>query len=124
MKLEDHALIFSIICLFIIPLIIILWNTGKISKEKRMVKKIQNQSYKGRAIASMVLGIISVVLWSAMGIGVICGIIGLSLGYSTKKLIKESQKLEGIKMANAGVILSIIGITAGVVFVFIIFANA
>ncbi len=71
-----------------------------------------NENGKGKAVASMVLGIISVVLliggYSA-GISVILGIIGLILAGSSKK-----QGYEG-GIRKAGFALSLVSVIFGVV---------
>ena len=67
---------------------------------------------KGMAIASMVLGICSIVFFSTVFISLICAIVGLVLGIVAKK------KNQG-GMATAGIVTSIIGIVIVViVFVF------
>ncbi|MCR5556402.1 MAG: hypothetical protein K6F75_02445 [Butyrivibrio sp.] len=70
----------------------------------------QNVPGKGAAIASMVLGIVSVVFWF-FGLGaivsVICGIVGLVLASSSKKAGFNG----GVR--TAGVVLSIIGLIGG-----------
>ena len=68
------------------------------------------QQGKGLAIASMVLGIISVVLFCIPYICIPCGLIGLILGgvvFATKK--------PGKGMAIAGLVCSILGIAVYVI---------
>ncbi|ADL52762.1 DUF4190 domain-containing protein [Clostridium cellulovorans] len=64
----------------------------------------QNES-KGLAIASMILGIVSVVtscLWFVAGP---CGLIGLILG-----IVSKVKKQGGSGFSTAGIILSVIGL--------------
>lgn len=68
---------------------------------------------KGAAIASLVLGIIAVVLWwfgYSSAISVILGIIGLVLASSAKK----AGYTGGIR--TAGFVLSLIGLIGGAIF--------
>lgn len=74
----------------------------------------ENQSVpgKGKAIASLVLGIVAVVFWFfgvSSIISVICGIVGLVLASSSKK----DGYMEG--MRTAGFVLSLVGLIGGVV---------
>jgi len=67
---------------------------------------LEQQKNNGKAVASMVLGIISVIFiftGSFSLIGIVLAIIGLILGISAKK---ESPS----GMATAGIVLSIIGL--------------
>ena len=68
---------------------------------------------KGQAIASMVLGIISVVLWFfgyGSLISIILGIVGLVLAGNSKKAGFEGG------MRTAGFVLSLIGLIGGALF--------
>lgn len=65
--------------------------------------------YKGRAIASMVLGIVSCALWWGYGItGLIPGIIGLVFAIGLKKNQEAYDKNKGF--VTAGYICSLIGV--------------
>lgn len=59
---------------------------------------------KGMAIASMILGIVSIVLCCIWYISLIAGIVGIVLG------IMHNRKNEKSGMATAGIICSVIGI--------------
>lgn len=65
------------------------------------------QQKKGMAIASLVLGIVSLVFFCAWYLSIPCAIVGLILGIIANKKFKTG-------MATAGIILSIIGIVTGV----------
>ncbi|MGV8905157.1 MAG: hypothetical protein ACOH15_01015 [Acetobacterium sp.] len=71
------------------------------------------EQYNGKATASLVLGIISLVcVWFGYFtlIGIACGIVGLIFGIQ----IRKAAQLEGFALsatANAGFILSIIGLS-------------
>lgn len=65
---------------------------------------------KGLAIASMVLGIISVVLFCIPYIGIPCGVIALILGG-----VSLATKKGGKGMAIAGLVCGIIGIAVYVI---------
>lgn len=74
----------------------------------------------GMAIASMVLGIISVVSCTCYGFGVLIGIPAVICGHMAMKQIKESPTLIGGRgMAQAGLITGYIG--GGLSLLFIIF---
>ena len=64
----------------------------------------------GYAVASLVLGIVSIVFCCCWYIGLICGIVGLVLAIMAKK----NGNTEGI--CKAGLVLSIIGVVLGGVF--------
>jgi Trk-type K+ transport system membrane component len=72
------------------------------------------------ATASLVLGIISIVLAFCYGIGgVICGIIGLVLANKDRKLYEanpESYSAQSRSNAKAGRICSLIGLILGALF--------
>ena len=68
------------------------------------------QQGKGLAIASMVLGIISVVLFCIPYICIPCGLIGLILGG-----VALATKKPGKGMAIAGLVCSILGIAVYVI---------
>ena len=74
----------------------------------------QKQS-KGLAIASMVLGIVSLVLFCFAYISIPAGIVGVILGG-----VSLATKKAGKGMAIAGVVCSIIGIALYVIFVVIL----
>ncbi|MCP3032343.1 DUF4190 domain-containing protein [Halobacillus sp. A1] len=63
----------------------------------------------GKAVASLVLGILSIVTMILMVVGLIMGAVGLVLGIIGLKEIKR-QDQEGKKMAVAGIICSSLGI--------------
>jgi hypothetical protein len=78
------------------------------------------------ATASLVLGIISIVLcWCYGLIGLILGIIGLIMGNKAVSLYKQSPGVyseASYKNANAGKICSLIGLILGALYVLIIIA--
>mgnify|MGYP005796021857 CR=1 FL=1 len=75
------------------------------------------QQSNGKSIASMILGICSVVFLftgTLALIGIACGIVGLILAISVRKQAQEAgQKPDG--MSTAGLVLSIIGLAVCVV---------
>lgn len=85
----------------------------EIKKEKRKMENDNKIPGKGAATASMVLGIISVVLWffgySAL-VSVVLGIVGLILAGNAKK----AGFVGG--MQTAGFVLSLIGLIGGAIF--------
>ena len=66
----------------------------------------------GPAVASMVLGILSLVLW---WFGIITGIIGLVLGTSSLKHCQPNGPKNGRGMAIAGITCSIIALSLWVI---------
>ena len=74
----------------------------------------QTKQAPGTAIASMVLGIVSIVL---IFFAIVTGIIAIVLGAnSIKKIRKEPDKYEGEGFAIAGIILGSIGLAFWVIF--------
>lgn len=72
-----------------------------------MKKKLPN------AVAVLVLGICSIVL-GCLFVGLVLGIVGLSLSGSGRRLYHENpDQYEGFGMLNAGFIMSIIGVILG-----------
>jgi hypothetical protein len=72
----------------------------------------QNDPGKGLNIASMVLGIISLVLLWAWGIGIIPAIVGLVLGIVGKGKSREVGAPTG--MATAGIVCSIVALSINI----------
>jgi len=87
---------------------------------------------EGKALASMIVGIVSLVLACGYGIGLLGSPVALFLGRSSMKTIDASQgQLGGRGMAKAGFILGIIGtvllvltIIAVVVIVIVVVSNS
>lgn len=67
---------------------------------------------RGAAIASLVLGIISII-FSEAGVGLIAGIIGLVMAVQARKLLPPDARRG---MSTAGMVLSIIGLALGIIF--------
>jgi hypothetical protein len=65
----------------------------------------------GMAIASLILGILSIPSGCCYGLGIILGIVGIILGVMSKK---DSGQMSG--MAIAGIICSCFGIVFGIAF--------
>ncbi|MEV0454648.1 DUF4190 domain-containing protein [Catellatospora methionotrophica] len=83
------------------------------------------QGTNGMAIASMVLGIVGVLMCWCYGIGALPGLIGAILGHVSQKQIRERQQ-EGKGLAITGIITgwSAVALTViGIVIVVIIIAN-
>ncbi len=70
----------------------------------------------GFSIASMILGISSIVLACCYGIGIIPGILGVIFGFMARKKIDNSQGREqGSGFALAGIITGFIGILFAII---------
>lgn len=78
------------------------------SQNVLMESKVTN----GKAIASFILGILSILM--VMFPGIILGIIGLILGIIGLKEINRSTQ-QGRKMAVAGIICSVIGVLLSII---------
>lgn len=77
---------------------------------QQITNQNQVQVNAPNAVASLVLGILSLVI-GCMGVGLILGIIGLVLGNSgTKAFNANPTKYKGEGMLKAGKVLSILGI--------------
>lgn len=68
-----------------------------------------NNVKHGYAVASLVLGIVSVVLSCCTWVGIACGIVGLVLAIVAKKAGNEET------ICKAGLILSIVGLALAVI---------
>ncbi|MEV0094250.1 DUF4190 domain-containing protein [Streptomyces sp. NPDC050738] len=85
---------------------------------------MQQQPQNGYGIAAMVLGILSVVIFCAWGIGIILGVLALIFGILGRKRANRGEANNG-GMALAGIITGSIGIViSAVVLGFIIWAVA
>lgn len=73
-----------------------------------------------KAIASLILGILSIILFFC--IGLILGVIGLILGIVALKEIKR-LKQEGRKMAITGIICSVIGVVIPILLMTLLLAT-
>ncbi|MGQ4668718.1 DUF4190 domain-containing protein [Metabacillus halosaccharovorans] len=80
--------------------------------------KSENLNTNGKAIAALILGILSIITIIFTGVGIILGVIGLILGIIGFNEIKRFGQ-EGRKMAITGIICSCIGIFITIVFVVI-----
>jgi hypothetical protein len=80
-------------------------------KGRRFQMAVQSTPSNGKAVAALVLGILSIVfcwiMWIDL-IGIILGIIGLVLGIMAKKEMPSG-------MATAGIVLGIVGISLGAI---------
>ncbi len=75
------------------------------------------QDKKGFAVASLVLGIISIVFGCCFWyVGIICAVIGLVLGIMANKESKSG-------LATAGIVLSIIALALGVLWIILLIAG-
>lgn len=83
----------------------------------------QSQEGNGIAIAAMVLGIISLVLFWIPFLGLICGVLGAIFGFVG---LGKSNRIggKGKGMAIAGLVCGIIGTLIGVWYVIAVFAAA
>ncbi len=71
---------------------------------------------EGTAIAAMVCGIVGLLFC-----GVVLGIVALSLGFSAKRKIEQSNgQLGGAGMATTGIVLGILDLVLGVAFLLLI----
>lgn len=68
---------------------------------------------KGMAIASLVLGIVSVVFCCAWYLAIPAAIVGLVLGIKANKVVKTG-------LGTAGIVLSIIGLIVAVIWVIVV----
>ena len=76
------------------------------------------QQTSGKATAALVLGIVSIVLCP-----LICGVIGVIGGQAKNEIDSSGGRLGGRGMAQAGVILSWIGIAWGVLVAILFLAS-
>ncbi|MCF8012040.1 MAG: DUF4190 domain-containing protein [Clostridiales bacterium] len=81
----------------------------------------ENKVLNSKAIAALILGILSIVTLIFAGLGVILGVIGLILGIIGLKEIKHFNQ-EGRKMAVAGIICSSLGILLPIFLIIISYA--
>ena len=77
-----------------------------------------NKTKHGFAVASLVLGIVSVVLCCCTWVGIVCGIVGLVLSI----LARKAGNTETI--CKAGLILSIIGLALSIILLILSLALA
>ncbi|HET9600718.1 MAG TPA: DUF4190 domain-containing protein [Acidimicrobiales bacterium] len=75
------------------------------------------RSTSGLSIASMVLGICSIVLWWFFGLGIVLGILAVVFG------VKERRRAPN-GLATAGLVTGIIGLSLSVLFVVFVVISA
>ena len=82
----------------------------------------QSAPASGKAIASMVLGIVSIVMCMFYGIpAIICGVLAIIFNRLAQTQIRQGTVSPGsIGMAKAGLITGIIGLALGLIFILII----
>ncbi|NSB12875.1 hypothetical protein [Clostridium beijerinckii] len=84
--------------------------TGK--STKAVVTNQISKKNSSLAVVSLVLGIMSIILFWAFSYPIILGLAGMIVG-----LISIAKKRDGLKIAIAGIITSIIGLLIGIIFV-------
>ncbi|NRT42595.1 hypothetical protein B0I63_004877 [Clostridium beijerinckii] len=84
--------------------------TGK--STKAVVTNQISKKNSGLAVISLVLGIMSIILFWAFSYPIILGLAGIIIG-----LISIAKKRDGLKIAIAGIVTSIIGLLIGIIFV-------
>ena len=95
------------------------------SEQQNLITPNYNQPANlPNATASLVLGIVSIVLAFCYGIGgIICGIIGLVLANKDRKMYQATPELysaSSFSTSNSGRVCSIIGLILGALFFLII----
>lgn len=68
------------------------------------------QSYSGKSVAAMVLGIVSIVFSACLVISLPCAIIALSFGKSEEKIQPNGMAKAGFVMGMVGLILTVIAL--------------
>lgn len=77
----------------------------------------QPQKSDGMGIASLVLGIVAIVMSCCITyVGLACGVVGIILGIMSNKKGKNNMATAGLVCSIIGVVLSIILIIVGIVF--------
>ncbi|NOW06092.1 hypothetical protein [Clostridium beijerinckii] len=84
--------------------------TGK--STKAVVTNQISKKNSGLAVVSLVLGIMSIILFWAFSYPIILGLAGIIIG-----LISIAKKRDGLKVAISGIVTSIIGLLIGIIFV-------
>ena len=77
-------------------------------------------AFHGPAIASMVLGIVSIVFWY---FGIVTGVIGLVLGVTSLKKVQPRGTKRGRGMAIAGIVCSIVALALWLLILLIVIAG-
>lgn len=84
--------------------------TGK--STKAVVTNQISKKNSGLAVVSLVLGIMSIILFWAFSYPIILGLAGIIIG-----LISIAKKRDGLKVVISGIVTSIIGLLIGIIFV-------
>ncbi|MBN2378332.1 DUF4190 domain-containing protein [candidate division WOR-3 bacterium] len=72
------------------------------------------------AVASLVLGIISLIFTASVIISIVLGIIAIVLGNKARKQIREEpDRYEGDGMTIAGIVLGALGLAGGAIFLIV-----
>ncbi len=80
-------------------------------------KQKEHKKRNGFAVASMILGILAILVIPLIALSIVIGIVGLALG-----LVSLSKKRAGRGMAAAGVVLSILGIGLEILFILYLYS--
>lgn len=90
----------------------IIETTEVVSTEETTQNEVENNDKKGLSIASMILGIVSILLGRNFLIAVACGVLAIIFGL-------KGKKMGGKGMAKAGFITGIIGVSLQLVLILI-----
>jgi hypothetical protein len=67
----------------------------------------------GKAVASLVLGICSMILWLCPIVGIVSSVIGLTLGSQANKLEKRGMATAGVVLSSIALVLAIVNMGLG-----------
>lgn len=90
----------------------IIETTEVVSTEETTQNEVENNDKKGLSIASMILGIVSILLGRNFLIAIACGVLAIIFGL-------KGKKMGGKGMAKAGFITGIIGVSLQLVLILI-----
>ncbi len=77
-----------------------------VKKQKTQEKSIKQKEFEILALSSFILGVISFKIFIYFGL--VLGAVSIVLGIMAKQKIRKNPRLNGMELANAGIVLSII----------------
>ncbi|UOE96199.1 MULTISPECIES: DUF4190 domain-containing protein [Bacillaceae] len=84
---------------------------------EQSVEQVDSNKHSGKAIASLVLGLVAIIFWLIPLFGIPITIVGLVLGIIARKSNKRGMAIAGIILSSIFLLLSLINAVLGAILV-------